>query len=77
MVLVEAAKPTLGGLVLGLAGSLLLGPVLKTLVFGVTTFDPTTLAAVMLVMLVVAIVAGVGPAYRAVRLDPVKVLRDE
>jgi predicted permease len=77
MVLVEAAKPTLGGLVLGLAGSLLLGPVLKTLVFGVTTFDPTTLAAVMLVMLVVAVVAGVGPAYRAVRLDPVKVLRDE
>jgi putative ABC transport system permease protein len=77
MVLVEAAKPTLGGLVLGLAGSLLLAPVLKTLVFGVTTFDPTTLAAVMLVMLVVAVVAGVGPAYRAVRLDPVKVLRDE
>src|SRR5579864_865297 len=77
MVLVEAAKPTLVGLAIGLAGALLLAPVLKTLVFGVTTFDPTTLAAVMMVMLAVAIVAGVGPAYRAVRLDPVRVLRDE
>lgn len=77
MVLVEAAKPTLGGLAIGLAGSLLLAPVLKTLVFGITTFDPTTIGVVTVVMLAVAVVAGVGPAYRAVRLDPVKVLRDE
>jgi putative ABC transport system permease protein len=77
MVLVEAAKPTLGGLAIGLAGTLLLAPVLKTMVFGVTTFDPTTLAGVMIVMLAVAVAAGVGPAYRAVRLDPVKVLREE
>jgi putative ABC transport system permease protein len=77
MVAAEGAIPAIGGIAVGLGGAVLLGPVLKTLVFGVGALDPLTFASVAGILLVVAGLAGIAPAYRAVRLDPVRVLRDE
>jgi putative ABC transport system permease protein len=46
-------------------------------VFGVSPADPLTLAAVALTLAGVALLASLGPAFRAARLDPLKVLRAE
>lgn len=61
------------GLVLALAGT----RVLQSLLFGVTTLDPITFAAVPVLLLGVAVLATWLPARRATRLDPARTLRSE
>jgi putative ABC transport system permease protein len=51
--------------------------VIGSLVFGVSASDPVTLATVAATLAVVALVASAVPAYRALRLDPVAVLRGD
>ena len=48
---------------------------MASLVFGVSASDPLTLAAVAATLALIALLASLVPAYRALRLDPVKVLR--
>jgi putative ABC transport system permease protein len=64
------------GLVIGLAASLGLTRVLATLLFNVTPTDPFTLASVAGVIALVAAAACIIPAWRATRVDPLAVLRD-
>lgn len=45
--------------------------------FGVTPFDPSTVAAALTVLTAVAYLAGYLPARRAARLDPAHALRYE
>jgi putative ABC transport system permease protein len=59
------------GLALALAGTRLVAEFLS----GVTEHDPLTLASVVVVLLVVALVAAAGPAVRASRVDPITALR--
>jgi putative ABC transport system permease protein len=68
---------TVLGLVIGIAGTLGLGQLLASLLFGVTNRDPVTLAAVFLILGLVAFVACLIPARRATRVDPVIALRAE
>jgi hypothetical protein len=63
------------GLAVGLAAALALGRWLQGLLFGISPRDPFTLAAVTLVLLLAAVAASYGPARRASRLDPARVLR--
>ena len=63
------------GLAIGLAVALAGGRLLEGALFGVSPRDPLTLAAVALVLLLSAAAAGYGPARRASRLDPARVLR--
>ena len=77
MVVAEGLTPTLGGLAVGLVAALLLGPLLKSLTFGIQTFDPATYAMGTAVLLAVSCLAAVVPAWRAAHLDPLKVLREE
>jgi ABC-type antimicrobial peptide transport system permease subunit len=65
------------GLALGVGMALAGGRLLEGALFGVTPRDPLTLAAVGLVLLLAAAGAGFGPARRAGRLDPARVLRSE
>jgi predicted permease len=65
------------GLVLGTAGSLGLARFLETMLFGVTATSPWVYAAVAGVLLVVATMASLVPARRAMRADPVMALRAE
>ena len=67
----------LAGIAAGTAAALVSAKVMKTLVFGVSASDPLTLAAVAATLALVAMIASLVPAYRALRLDPVKVLRAE
>ncbi|HEU4996176.1 MAG TPA: ABC transporter permease [Gemmatimonadaceae bacterium] len=65
------------GLVLGLAGTFVLGRALERLLYGVRPTDPLTLGLVALVLLVVALIASWVPARRATRVDPMVALRAE
>jgi predicted permease len=65
------------GVVLGLTGAFGLNRLLASLLFGVTPSDPTTTVAVIGTMTLVAAAACWLPAWRASRLDPNVVLRDE
>jgi ABC-type lipoprotein release transport system permease subunit len=77
MVVFDGMKPTLLGIAIGLVCALLLGGVLSKMVFGVGTMDPLTLTAVSLILLTVGLAATVIPAWRATRVEPVQVLRQE
>jgi predicted permease len=77
LVIVEGMWPSLVGIAAGTLAALASARVMETLVFGVSASDPLTLAAVGAVLALVALMASLVPAYRALRLDPVKVLRAE
>jgi predicted permease len=67
--------PVAAGLAAGLGGSVLMGPYLRGLLFGTSTTDPVALGVVVLVLGLVATVACIIPARRALRVDPVVALR--
>lgn len=77
MMMKQGLQLTTIGIVLGLAGALALNRVLVSLLFGVRPADPTTIGAVVGTIATVAAVACGLPAFRAARLDPSVVLRDE
>ena len=63
------------GAALGLAGALALGPLMRSLLSGVTPTDPLTLVAVPLVIASVALLACALPGRRASRIEPLEALR--
>jgi putative ABC transport system permease protein len=77
LVIVEAMSPVLLGIAVGMVAALASAKVLNTLVFGVSASDPLTLAGVAATLALVALMASLVPAYRALKLDPVQVLRAE
>jgi putative ABC transport system permease protein len=64
------------GLGIGLAVALALTPVIKSLYFGVAPNDPTTFAAVCLVLVAMVILASWLPSSRATKIDPTTALRN-
>lgn len=77
LVIVEGMSPALVGIAAGMVAALASAKVMETLVFGVSASDPLTLAAVGATLVFVALIASLVPAYRALRLDPVTVVRAE
>jgi len=65
------------GAVLGTAGSIAAGRLIAGLLFDTPTTDPATHAAVVCAVLVVAVMAGIVPARRAMSVDPMTALRAE
>ena len=63
------------GLALGMAAARVLSSALGSLLFGVTSGDPVTFAAMGTLLTTVAAVAGYIPARRASRIDPMVALR--
>jgi putative ABC transport system permease protein len=62
---------------IGLVASLLLGRVIATQLWGVSAYDPITLGAVTVLLLVTGLVACWIPARRASHVDPLVALRYE
>jgi len=71
----RTSPAVLVGAAAGLTGSVALGTVFRGLLFGVARADPTVLAGVTLVLVVVALLSGLLPAIRAARVDPAVSLR--
>jgi predicted permease len=65
------------GVVIGLAGALALTRFIASLLFGLAPHDPLTISVSILLMLLVAVLAGYLPARRASRVDPMVALRYE
>lgn len=77
LVLGDAARLTALGLVLGLAGALMVNRLLAGQLYGVEASDPLTYGVLVVVLGSVAFVASYLPARRATRIDPVQALRSE
>lgn len=77
MILGQGLRTILVGVAAGLGGALALTRTVGSLLFGVTATDPTTFAAVILLLVVAALLACYIPARRATRVDPMIALRNE
>jgi putative ABC transport system permease protein len=77
LVVRQGLSMALLGMAIGVAGALALSRWIEGLLFGVTAYDPVTMAAVIATLLTVALVACYVPAWRATRVDPTTALRAE
>jgi ABC-type antimicrobial peptide transport system permease subunit len=77
IVLGRGVALTLTGLSIGLLTAFALARLMSTLVYGISLADPLTFVTGAAVLLLVSLLAGYLPARRAMRLDPVDVLRSE
>jgi len=77
MVLGQSLLPVCGGLVAGVVASMALGRLLGSLLFGVSAWDPATIASVLILLITVAASATLPPVRRATGVDPASALRYE
>ena len=77
LVLVQGMLPLGIGLVIGLAGSLAVNQILKSVLVQVSPSDPVTLFAASAILIVSAALGCLIPIRRALRVDPVIALRYE
>jgi putative ABC transport system permease protein len=77
MILRQGGTLAVTGLGIGVTASMLLGQLLSKLLFGITPFDLPTLIAVPAVLGAVTVIASWVPARRAMRMDPVAVIRQD
>ncbi len=73
----DGLRPVLVGVLAGVALALAGGRLIASLLYGVSPSDMRVLVAVSVGLVVVAIVAGLAPARRAARVDPIAALRAE
>jgi putative ABC transport system permease protein len=76
LVLRQGLGLALGGIVLGVAGSVGLTRLLTSMLFGVKAIDPVTFTLAAMLFLVVAFAASYIPARRAAAVEPMAALRD-
>jgi predicted permease len=77
LVLMEGAKMSGLGIVIGIIAALALTRLMQSLLYGVGTSDPLTFLGVVIVIAVVTLLACCVPARRAMRVDPMVALRYE
>ena len=77
MVVGHAIRPVVVGVVIGLVAATATSQILTAYVHGITTTDPLTLAAVVAMVVVTALLATAVPVLRAARVDPMTTLRAE
>ena len=65
------------GVVVGLVISFLSTRLLKSMLFGITAWDPLTFFCVPALLILVSIAACYMPARRAMQVDPMTTLRNE
>jgi len=77
MLVRQGLRPVSAGLACGMSAALAAGPLIRSLLFGVSATDFRTLGAMALVLASVALLACVLPAHTITRIHPMGVLREE
>jgi putative ABC transport system permease protein len=77
LVLRDGALVSLKGIVIGLIGAAFVARALTSLQYGVTPGDPATWALVLGILVLTTLVASWRPARKAMRVDPVELLKAE
>jgi len=75
-IIIETVQLAAMGIVLGSLGAWLASRALSGFLFGVTSGDPLTYVAMVVVLSGVAVMSGYLPARRAARIDPIIALRE-
>jgi len=77
MVLGETTVLVVLAIVAGLGGAWALTRYIRSMLFGVSELDPTTFTLTSVLLAAIVLMAALGPARRAVRIDPMTALREE
>ncbi|MFL6427070.1 MAG: ADOP family duplicated permease [Acidobacteriaceae bacterium] len=77
LMLFDGLRPAIIGLILGLAGAAAAAQLIRSLLVNTQPLDPLVYVAVSAVLLAVAALACLIPAWSASRLDPMQALRTE
>jgi len=77
LVLFEGLQPAMMGLIVGLPASAAATQLLRSMLYGTGPLDPATFAGAAGMLVAVAALACLIPAWRASRIDPMQALRTE
>jgi predicted permease len=77
MVLGDGAVLAAIGVGIGLVGALFVTRFMRSMLYGVSPFDPVSFVAVAAILSAIAFVASYVPARRAAKVDPIVALREE
>jgi ABC-type antimicrobial peptide transport system permease subunit len=77
LILEAGTKLAAIGCVIGLAGAAAASSLLRSLLFGVSPFDPVVLTLAAIGVLLLAVAASAFPAFSAASVDPTQALRGE
>lgn len=77
LVLIDGLRPVAVGLVLGSAGGIAAGMLIKTMLYGTRPVDPAVFAVMVGSLILTALFASMAPALRACWIEPTQALRME
>lgn len=77
LMLLDGLRPALVGLAFGMAASVAITRLIRSLLYGTSPLDPTVFILVILTLLLASTAACLVPAWRAARIDPMRALRSE
>ncbi len=76
LVLLHSMKRTTAGVLAGLAGGLAISKWIEPLLFNVPLYSAAAWSGAVGILILIAALAALGPANRAARIDPARVLHD-
>jgi predicted permease len=77
MIMKEAGKLVIVGVLIGIPASFLSSRLFSSMLFGLSKYDPVAMAIVIAILIVIALLASFIPARRATKVDPMVALRYE